>query len=456
VTTHIPAERFDLIVIGTGSGGSAPAYRCREAGWRVAVLDDLPYGGTCALRGCDPKKVLVGAAELADWNRRMQGRGLTGDAQISWPELMRFKRTFTDPVPANREQAFETAGITTYHGPGRFASPDQLAVAGEVLEARYFVIAAGAKPRRLGVAGEEHLVTSTAFLELDQLPPRLAFVGAGYISFEFAHVARRARAQAIIVGRGKPLRHFEQDLVTRLADHTRSLGIELRLDTEVTAIEQTAGRYRVRVRAQGRTETIEADLVVHGGGRVPNTAGLDLGAANIATDPDGGVRVNEFLQSVTNPRVYAAGDVAAAAGSLRLTPVAAYAGTIVASNLLKGNSRSPDYRGIPSVVFTVPPLAGVGLTEAQARAQQLDVRVKTQDTSSWYSNRRVAETSAMFKVITENQTDRVVGAHLFGPHAEEVINLFALAIRSGVPAIDLKHLLYAYPTSGSDVPYMIP
>ena len=456
MTTHIPAERFDLIVIGTGSGGSAPAYRCREAGWRVAVLDDLPYGGTCALRGCDPKKVLVGAAELADWNRRMQGRGLTGDAQISWPELMRFKRTFTDPVPANREQAFETAGITAYHGPGRFVSPDQVAVAGEVLEARYFVIAAGAKPRRLGVAGEEHLVTSTAFLELDQLPPRLAFVGAGYISFEFAHVARRARAQAIIVGRGKPLRHFEQDLVTGLADHTRSLGIELRLDTEVTAIEQTGGGYRVRVRAQGRTETIEADLVVHGGGRVPNTEGLDLGAANIATDPDGGVRVNEFLQSVTNPRVYAAGDVAAAAGSLRLTPVAAYAGTIVASNLLKGNSRSPDYRGIPSVVFTVPPLAGVGLTEAQARAQQLDVRVKTQDTSSWYSNRRVAETSAMFKVITENQTDRVVGAHLLGPHAEEVINLFALAIRSGVPAIDLKHLLYAYPTSGSDVPYMIP
>jgi glutathione reductase (NADPH) len=210
------------------------------------------------------------------------------------------------------------------------------------------------------------------------------------------------------------------------------------------------------VKPQGDAETLEADLVVHGGGRVPNTEGLDLGAANIATDPDGGVRVNEFLQSVTNPRIYAAGDVAASAGSLRLTPVAGYAGTLVASNLLKGNTRSPDYRGIPSVVFTVPPLAGVGLTEAQAREQQLDVRVKTQDTASWYANRRVAETSAMFKVIIENHTGRVVGAHLLGPHAEEVINLFALAIRSGVPATDLKHLLYAYPTSGSDVPYMIP
>jgi glutathione reductase (NADPH) len=450
------AEKLDLIVIGTGAGGSTAASRCRTAGWRVAVLDDLPYGGTCELRGCDPKKVLVGAAELADWNRRMQGRGMTGDAHISWPDLMRFKRTFTDPVPANRERAFEKAGIATYHGPGRFLSPDKLSVDGAVLEARHFVIAAGAKPRRLGVPGEEHLVTSTAFLELDQLPPRIAFVGAGYISFEFAHVARRAGAQAILVGRGRPLQHFEQDLVTRLVDHTRSLGIELRLDAEVTAIEQRGAAYRLRVNVEGQTDTVEADLVVHGAGRIPNTEGLDLGAANIATAPDGGVQVNEFLQSVTNPRVYAAGDAAAAPGSLRLTPVAGYEGTIVAANLLKGNTRTPDFRGIPSVVFTVPPLAGVGLTEANAREQQLDMRVSTQDTSSWYSNRRVAETCAMFKVIVENQTGRVVGAHLLGPHAEEVINLFALAIRSGVPASDLKHLLYAYPTSGSDVPYMIP
>jgi len=450
------AEKLDLIVIGTGAGGSTAASRCRTAGWRVAVLDDLPYGGTCELRGCDPKKVLVGAAELADWNRRMQGRGMICDAHISWPDLMRFKRTFTDPVPANRERAFEKAGIATYHGPGRFLSPDKLSVDGAVLEARHFVIAAGAKPRRLGVPGEEHLVTSTAFLELDQLPPRIAFVGAGYISFEFAHVARRAGAQAILVGRGRPLQHFEQDLVTRLVDHTRSLGIELRLDAEVTAIEQRGAAYRLRVNVGGQTDTVEADLVVHGAGRIPNTEGLDLGAANIATAPDGGVQVNEFLQSVTNPRVYAAGDAAAAPGSLRLTPVAGYEGTIVAANLLKGNTRTPDFRGIPSVVFTVPPLAGVGLTEANAREQQLDMRVSTQDTSSWYSNRRVAETCAMFKVIVENQTGRVVGAHLLGPHAEEVINLFALAIRSGVPASDLKHLLYAYPTSGSDVPYMIP
>src|SRR5438445_2585762 len=380
------AEPRGLSVIGTGSAGSAPAYRCRRAGWRVSVVDELPYGGTCALRGCDPKKVLVGAAELADWHRWMQGRGVSGDAHISWPELMQFKRTFTDPVPADREKAFQKAGIATYHGPARFVSPERLSVDGQVLEARHFVIAAGAKPRRLGVPGEEYLLTSTAFLELDQLPRRIAFLGAGYISFEFAHVSRRAGAQATIIGRGKPLQHFEQDLVTRLVDHTRSLGIELQLDTEVTGLEKRGGGYRLRLDAQGRSETIDADLVIHGGGRVPNTEGLDLRAADVATEPDGGVRVNEVLQSVTHPRVSAAGDAASAPGSRALAPAAGCEGAIVASNLLKGNAQRPDYRGIPSVGCTVPSPAGVGLTESEARDQARDLRVNSQDTSHWYSS----------------------------------------------------------------------
>ncbi len=155
------AEAFDLIVIGTGTAGGAVASRCRNAGWRVAIVDELPYGGTCALRGCDPKKVLVGGAELTDWNRRMRGRGIVGETEISWPDLMRFKRTFTDPVPAARQQAFAKAGIATYCGPARFVGAERLSVDGQVLEARHFVIAAGAKPRRLGIPGEEHLVTGT-------------------------------------------------------------------------------------------------------------------------------------------------------------------------------------------------------------------------------------------------------------------------------------------------------
>src|SRR5262245_10030689 len=166
-------ESLDLVVIGTGAGGSPPASRCREAGWRVAVVDDQPYGGTCALRGCDPKKVLVGVADLVDWHRRMAGRGVVADARIEWPILMRFKRTFTDPVPASREAGFQKDGIVTYHGAARFIGEDRLAVAGRELEARHFVIASGAEPKRLDIPGEEHLRTSTDFLELDQLPKRI-------------------------------------------------------------------------------------------------------------------------------------------------------------------------------------------------------------------------------------------------------------------------------------------
>jgi glutathione reductase (NADPH) len=177
--------------------------------------------------------------------------------------------------------------------------------------------------------------------------------------------------------------------------------------------------------------------------------------ANVQTDRRGAVEVNEFLQSVSNPRVYAAGDAALPPGSLPLTPVAAHEGLIVASNLLHGNQKSPDYRGIPSVVFTVPPLARVGLTEAEVTGQQLAVRVKSEDTGEWFSNRGVRERVAMFKTIVEEDTQRVLGGHLLGPHAEEVINVFALAVRHGLTAPALKQMIYAYPTSTSDVAHML-
>lgn len=447
-------ERFDLVVIGTGAGGSAPAYRCRKEGWQVAVVDELPYGGTCALRGCDPKKVLVGAADLVAWHRRMEGQGIAGDTAIDWPALMRFKRTFTDPVPGNRAKGFERVGVATYHGTARFVAPDRLEVNGKTLEARHFVVAVGAAPRPLGIPGGDHVITSTEFLELEHLPGRIVFVGAGYISFEFAHVARRAGAEAVIVGRGKALAQFEQDLVKRLVEHSRELGVEVHLGTEVTAVERKGDQYLIRANA-GRDITVTADLVVHGAGRLPNTAGLGLDTAEVATEANGGLQVTEYLQSPTNARVYAAGDAAAVPGAMPLTPVAGYEGGIVASNLLQGNSRTPDYRGIPSVVFTVPPLAGVGLTEEEVRREGLDVQVETGDASGWYSNRRVAEPCAGFKSLVDEKTDRILGMHLLGHHAEEVINLFALAIRNGLTAKDLRHQLYAYPTVGSDVPYML-
>src|ERR1700674_4613801 len=196
-------ESYDLIVVGTGEGGTGVATRCAKAGWRVAVIDDEPYGGTCALRGCDPKRVLVGASELVDWHRRMVGHGVGGEMGLDWSALMTFKRTFTEPVPPRREAAFKELGIATYHVPGRFIGLDQFVADGKELRAKSFVIASGARPAPLGIPGEEHVKTSTDFLELDALPNRIVLIGAGYIAFEFAHIAARAGVKVAMIGRGR-------------------------------------------------------------------------------------------------------------------------------------------------------------------------------------------------------------------------------------------------------------
>lgn len=446
-------ETYDLIVIGTGSGGSTAAYRCREQGWRVAVVDQFPFGGTCALRGCDPKKVLVGAAELVDWQRRMSANGLDGSLKVDWPALMRFKQTFTEQVPEESDQAYSKAGITTLHGPARFTAPQRLLVNGEEIEARHFLLAVGSRPRSLDIPGANLLLTSADFLDIQHLPGKLAFVGAGYVSFEFAHLARRAEAQVTLIGRGQPLKLFDHDLVERLVQHSRDLGIEILIGCEVTAVE--SGPDGKLVLHMDNGETVTADAAVHGAGRVPLTAGLGLEAAQVALEPSGAVQVNEYLRSPTNTRVYAAGDAAQPAGSLALTPVGGYESRIVAANLLEGDHVTPDYGGVASVVFTVPPLAKVGLSEVEARDAGLEVEVKVSDASNWYSHRRVGEICGMVKTLVERGSDRIVGAHILGIHADEVINLFGLAIRHELPASALRQQLYSYPTVSSEVQYML-
>jgi glutathione reductase (NADPH) len=445
----------DVIVLGTGSAAQTVAYTCRGAGWSAAVVDSRPFGGTCENRGCDPKKVLVGVSELADWSRRMQGKGISAPGlSISWPDLIRFKRTFTDPVPEQTERSFEQAGIITRHGRGHFVGRTNIQVGEEILVGRHVVIAAGARHARLRIPGEEHLTTSTQFLELDALPRRIAFVGGGYIAFEFAHIAAHAGAHVQVLHRGsRPLEKFDPDLVAQLVQATRELGVEVHLQTAVTAIERRGDHLLVHARTGAQEQTVEADLVVHAAGRVPEIDDLDLEAAGVAREKEG-VSVNEYLQSVSNPAVYAAGD-AVASGGFPLTPVAGMQGGIVARNLLEGNRHTPNYTGIPSVVFTTPPLARVGLLEEAARAQGLRFTTHHEDTTSWYSSRRVALSHTGYKVLVEEGTERILGAHLLGMHAEEVINLFALAIRAGLRASDLKQMVYAYPTSASDVGYML-
>ncbi len=449
------AKQFDVVAIGTGAGASAVASRCREAGWQVAIIDSRPFGGTCALRGCDPKKVLVGAAEVLDWARRMKGNGIRSEQlSIDWRELMRFKRTFTQPVPKQREEGFAKAGIVAFHGRARFVGEKAVQVGDELLDARFVVIAAGQKPADLKIPGQELLTTSEQFLELDELPRRILFIGGGYIAFEFAHVAARVGSQVNIVHRGaRPLELFDPDLVEQIVAGTRDLGIDVQLGTQAEGIEKGSRCLTVRASAAGQNRTFEADMVVHAAGRTPEIDDLNLDVARVAWD-ERGVKVNEFLQSVSNPAVYAAGD-AAASGGPPLTPVADYEGAIVASNLLKGNHQKPNYTGIPTVVFSIPAVASVRLSETEAREQGLKFRVKKEMTSTWYSSRRVAEKYSGYKVMVEEGTDRILGAHLLGGEAGETINLFALAIRSGIRATDLRHTIFSYPTHSSDLPYML-
>jgi glutathione reductase (NADPH) len=245
---RIIAETFDLVVLGAGTAGSGVARRCRAAGWSVAIVDDLPYGGTCALRGCDPKKVLVGAAEALDWVRRMDGRGIVGrSAAIRWSELQRFKRTFTDPVPEEAEAGLAKAGVRTFHGRARFTGRTTVQVGEDVLNARHVLIATGAQPAPQPYPGAEHLMTSDRFLELYELPGRIVFVGGGYVSFEFAHVAARAGSQVTILHRGcRPLERFDPDLVGLLLERTLALGIDVQLRTEVRGVARSGSGFTVR------------------------------------------------------------------------------------------------------------------------------------------------------------------------------------------------------------------
>jgi glutathione reductase (NADPH) len=449
------ATAVDVIVIGTGSAAQSVAYKVREAGQSVVVIDSRPFGGTCQLRGCDPKKALVGVSDLVDWSQRMQGKGISAPAlSINWPELIRFKRTFTDPAPHENEQAFAEAGILTRHGRAHFVDRTSVEVGGETLVGRHVVIAGGARHATLGIPGEDLLTTSTQFMELERLPRRILFVGGGYIAFEFAHVAARAGAQVRVVHRGsRPLQKFDPDLVAMLLETTKALGVEIAVNTAVVAIERQAERLFVQVRTSGQEQAFEADLVVHAAGRVPEIDDLDLEVAGVARTA-AGVAVNDYLQSVSNPAVYAAGD-AVASGGFPLTPVAGMQGAIVASNLLKGNHGIANYAGIPSVVFTTPPLARVGLTEEAAHAEGLRFATNHGDTSDWYTSRGVGLRNTGFKTLVEEGTGRILGAHLLGQHAEEVINLFGLAIRSGIRARDLKHMVFAYPTSASDLSSML-
>jgi len=399
--------------------------------------------------------ILRRGAEIIDSARLMKGKGIdTAGLALNWSDLMTHKHGFTDPMPHSMESNLVEEGVDTLHGHARFVGTDQIDIDGTRYQATRFLIATGARPRPLTFSGSEHLIDSTDFLDLDALPARILFVGGGFISFEFAHLVARAGSTALIVDRGeRPLKSFDPDLVELLVDRGREVGIELRRNTDITAVERTNDAYQVTLEHGGTKEILEVDLVVHGAGRVADLAALGLEEAGVEWS-ERGVRVEGHLQSTSNPAVWAAGDSADTAG-VPLTPVATSEAKVATSNMIKGTTITPDYTGIPTAVFTIPELVRVGMLESEAIEQGIDLDVRYSDTSSWYSNYRIGETTAAAKILIDKAHDRIVGAHLLGPEYAELVNTFGLAIKLGLTTRQLKSATAAYPTVGSDLGSML-
>ncbi|KAA2213416.1 dihydrolipoyl dehydrogenase family protein [Teichococcus oryzae] len=444
-------DGFDLIVLGSGTAGTGVARRCRAAGWRVALIESREFGGTCALRGCEPKKTFWTLTDAMERARRLAPHGVVGGEAVAmdWAAAQRFKRSFTDPVPQRREEDLEQAGIVALQGQARFTAPDALELGGRRLVARHVVIATGAHPARLPIEGAELMATSDDFLALEALPPRLLLLGGGYISFEIAHLAARGGSQVRILQADRtPLAPFEQSLVERLVRRSRDMGIAVELEAEVSALRRVADGLEV-ICQDGRT--FQAEMVVHGLGRRPALEGLGLEAAGVTVEK-GRLVLDAHLRS-TNPRIFAAGD--AAAQGPALTPVASHDARVVASNLLEGCRRRTDYSVVPSVVFTIPSLASVGMTEKVAKEAGVAYELREGDMADFMSIRRTGEPAAAYKIVLEKGGGRILGAHLLGPDAAEVITLFGFAMKAGMDAAALSELMTAYPSGASNISSML-
>lgn len=444
-------KHYDTIIVGSGTSAYFVADALLDAGKSIAIVDERPYGGTCALRGCQPKKYLVANAEAVAGAAQLVGKGIVEAPRTDWRQLQALKNEFLDGKPEKAVENWRERGATTYHEPARFVSESALAVGDGRIEAEHIVLATGATPRPLDIPGAEHSHVSDDFLELDELPERIVFIGGGYISFEFAHVAMRAGAREVtILHRSEqPLKGFDPDAVDVLVEASREAGIRVITNEEPRSIEKQGAEFHVH--ASSGT-TYQADFVVHATGRVPNLSVLEGGKGGVDAGSHG-IEVNEFLQSRSNPRVHAIGDCAAT-GHL-LAPVADLEGKAVARNLLEGNTCPVDHRLVPSAVFTIPSLATVGLGEEQAREDGRDVRINRGHTTGWPSSKRIGEQHGFYKVIIDRDSDRILGAHLVRHHAGEAINWFALAIRSGLTTAELREVPWAYPTLTSDLKYMI-
>ena len=450
-------QTFDVVVIGAGTGGQTAALELAAEGYSVAVVEqsDTP-GGICALHGCQAKKYFYEVTELCAKAMHLEDLGVTGKPRVSWAQIAAAKNKFTDKVPDDTRASLKGNGVTYISGTASFENGNRIKVGDEQIEAEFFIIATGAQPMQLPITGSEHLLTSNAFLALDQLPPRIVFVGGGFISFEFAHFAARLGTEPvetiILEVMERPLGPFDGDLVQQLVDASISDGIKVQCGIKISLIEKFGGGFRVHL---DDGQIIDTDLVVNGAGRVPAIETLQLENAGVDFSRRG-IKVAPTMRSSVD-NIFAVGDCA---DTLMLARVADREALAAVNNILaakeEGEEDQVSYAEVPAVLFTYPQLAMVGKTEEQLKAEQTRYWKSVDTNLSWPTYRRIGLRHAAYKIIVD-ENDLILGAHILSDNATGLINTFRLAMLNGINVRTLHQeaIMSPYPSRESDMLYML-
>jgi len=453
MSTSSGKESFDLdlVVIGAGSGGLATAKRAASYGARVAIVEDDRVGGTCVIRGCIPKKLMVYAADMHGVLADATGYGWScGSAELSWPRLVARRDEAVAGLERAHEGHLERAGVELVRGRATVVGPGEVSVGEKTLRSRYILIATGAAPVLPPVEGIENAITSDGFFELAEQPKHVAIVGGGYIAVELASILRGVGTDVtLIIRRDLPLRGFDEELRRELHDALLAQGVDVRAGSTVSRIERVDGQARVQLDTpEGAAELVADQALLYAVGRAPNTAGLGLAEIGVPLDERGAV-VSDEDGSTPVPSILAVGDVT---GRIALTPVAIQAGRAIADRVFGGKTTTMSYDGIPTAVFTEPPIGTVGLTEQQAEEHLGKERTRVYRSrftplSHMLTERKIA---TLVKMIVDEETDRVVGCHMIGHDAPEIIQGIAVAMKAGATKADFDATVGIHPSSAEE------
>jgi glutathione reductase (NADPH) len=448
------SEAYDVVIIGGGNAAFGVTVPTRKAGLKVAMIEERDLGGTCPNRGCTPKKVLVAAAHaLHEIGQAHVHHIKVGTPKLDWAGLIDREKEMIGGIPDSLEETLQERGVELIRAPAKFVGPNTVEADDRRLEAKTIVIATGSTPRPLPIQGAELMITSDEVLSERKLPESVLFVGGGVIALEFGHVYARAGAKVTILEvLPQLLPALDADAVEQVRKESERIGITVHTGVKVKRVEKGNKRLRTVFEVDGEELSVKSDRVVNGAGRIANVAGLDLDAGKIAHE---GFRVaiDATLRSTSNPAVYLCGDVLS--GPPQLSPIATYEGRLVGRNIVEGPKLTPDYASLPSCVYTIPALATVGLSEAKAKEKGVKTRVQVNDMEYWFSTRTFAETLAWSKIIVDDKSDAIVGAHFVGHAGEELINIFGLAMKHGITATQIREFIYAYPTFSADIKSML-